>query len=72
MKVRTNVTVNQDLFEIAKKLNIQLSAVLDEALRMRIKEKLADSWLEENREAIAAYNADIETNDVFSRMDRSF
>lgn len=72
MKVRTNVTLSQDLLEVSKRLKINVSAVLEEALRLSIKNKLAEVWLDENREAIAAYNADIELNGVFSQTDRSF
>ncbi len=72
MKVRTNVTLSQDLLEVSKRLNINVSAVLEESLRLSIKNKLAEVWLDENREAIALYNADVEKNGVFSQMDRSF
>ena len=72
MKVRTNVTLNQEILEASKRLKINVSAVLEEALRLSIKNKLAEVWLDENREAIAAYNAEIELNGVFSQTDRSF
>jgi antitoxin CcdA len=72
MKVRTNVTLNKELLEVSKRLKINISAVLEESLRMSIKNKLAEAWLEENREAIALYNTDVEKNGVFSQLDRSF
>jgi antitoxin CcdA len=72
MKVRTNVTLNQELLEVSKRLNINVSAVLEEALCLSIKDKQAEAWLDENLEAIALYNADVETHGVFSQLDRSF
>jgi antitoxin CcdA len=72
MKVRTNVTLSQDLLEVSKRLKINVSAVLEESLRLSIKNKLAEAWLDENREALDLYNADVEKNGVFSQLDRSF
>ena len=66
----TNLSINGDLLAKARELDINLSATLAlaEALRRRQREQ----WLAENRTAIAAYNADVETSGVFSDGLRGF
>ncbi|MFC3714919.1 type II toxin-antitoxin system CcdA family antitoxin [Luteimonas soli] len=69
-KRATNVSVNQGLLEDAKALDINLSATLEKALEAEVRARKREQWLEENREAIAAYNARIERDGVFSPMFR--
>jgi antitoxin CcdA len=67
-----NLSVNSDLLKKAKELEINLSATFEAALSATVREKLRAQWLEENREAIQAYNADVEEHGVFSDGLRSF
>ncbi|GAA3916010.1 type II toxin-antitoxin system CcdA family antitoxin [Luteimonas lutimaris] len=69
-KRATNVSVNQGLLEDAKALDINLSATLEKALEAEVRARKREQWLEENREAIAAYNARIGHDGVFSPMFR--
>jgi len=69
-KRATNVSVNQGLLEDAKALDINLSATLEKALEAEVRARKREQWLEENREAIAAYNARIAQDGVFSPMFR--
>ena len=55
-KRATNVSINQGLLEDAKALDINLSATLERALDTEVRARKRAKWLEENREAIAAYN----------------
>ena len=69
-KRATNVSINQGLLEDARALDINLSATLERALEAEVRARRRERWLEENREAIEAYNARIERDGVFSPMFR--
>ena len=69
-KRAANVSINQRLLEDAKALDINLSATLERALEAEVRARRRERWLEENREAIATYNAFVEENGVFSPMFR--
>jgi antitoxin CcdA len=60
------------LLRRARALNINLSATLERALVEELRKQQRECWLEENREAIAAYNADVEKHGVFSDGVRAF
>lgn len=67
-KKAVNLSVDADLLTHAKELNINLSALLEGALR----EEARKRWREENREAIEAYNERIRTYGVWSDGLRRF
>lgn len=69
-KRAANVSINQGLLEDAKALDINLSATLEKALEAEVRARKREKWLEENREAIAAYNAFVQENGIFSPMFR--
>jgi antitoxin CcdA len=71
-KRAANVSVNQGLLEAAKALDINLSATLERALEAEVRARRREQWLEENREAIAAYNARIERDGMLSDHVRAF
>ncbi|MBF6595891.1 MAG: type II toxin-antitoxin system CcdA family antitoxin [Thermaceae bacterium] len=71
-KKPTNLTVNSDLLLQAKALEINISAVLEQALAEQVKKLKAEAWVQENQEAIAAYNKDVEESGSFSDGLRSF
>ncbi len=71
-KRAANLSVNSDLLNKAKEMNINISATLEQALSEALKAKQRDQWLEENRTAIAAYNEHVEAHGVFSDDLRSF
>ena len=71
-KKPTNVSINRDLLEQAKALQINLSATLEEALTEAVRQKQQALWKQENREAINAYNQMVEENGTFSDDLRSF
>jgi len=71
-KKATNLSVNSDLLRRARELDVNLSAVLEEALVGVVQRRLADRWLADNRKAIAAYNEQVEAHGVFSDGVRSF
>jgi len=71
-KKATNLSVNSDLLRRARELDVNLSAVMEEALLAVVKRRLGERWLAENREAIAAYNEHVEAHGVFSDGVRAF
>lgn len=71
-KKATNVSINSDLLEKAKGLNINLSATLERALAEQLRTEQRAQWLRENSKAIQAYNQFVETNGTFSDSVRKF
>lgn len=71
-KKATNVSINQGLLEEAKSLDINLSSTLEQALFEAVRARKRELWLEENREAIAAYNARIARDGMLSDHVRAF
>lgn len=72
VKKASNLSINSDLLRLAKALNINLSATLEAALKVKVQELRAHRWLEENQEAISAYNESVAERGVFSDGLRSF
>ena len=71
-KRATNVSINQGRREDAKALEINISATLERALDAEVRARKRAKWLEENREAIAAYNARIERDGLAGDHVRAF
>lgn len=71
-KKATNLTVNSDLLAQAKGLGINLSAVLERSLAAEVEQRQRAAWLTENREAIAAYNEEVEAHGSFGDDVRQF
>jgi antitoxin CcdA len=68
----TNVTVNTDLLRQAREAGVNLSQTLEVALSAKVVEARRARWLAENQAAIAAYNAHVERDGVFSAGRRRF
>ena len=71
-KKATNLSVNSDLLNKARKHKINLSATFESALTELLKEKQKEEWLNSNRDAIKAYNKHVTKKGVFSKALRSF
>ena len=71
-KKPVNVTANTDLVRIAKDVGINLSQTFEDAVLDKVRSKLEEQWLLENKEAIDAYNERIEKNGVFGARKRRF
>ena len=61
-KKPVNLSVNSDLLRQAKELKVNVSQVLEVALASQVKRLREAQWLEENKEAIDAYNRHVEEN----------
>lgn len=71
-KKPTNVSINSDLLEKARSLEINLSATLERALAEQLRNEQRAEWLRENADAIQAYNQFVKTNGTFSDSVRKF
>ena len=56
----TNVTLNADLIDQAKRLHVNISEACERGLSEQVAKSRAEVWLQENREAILASNAWVE------------
>lgn len=71
-KRAANVTVRSDLLDAARGYHINLSATLEAALIEELRRARQQSWVNDNREAIDAYNEHAEKHGVFSDSMRKF
>lgn len=71
-KKAANLTVNSDLLQRARELDINLSSTLEDALEEVVRRRLRERWLAENASAVAAYNEQVDEHGVFSDGIRSF
>lgn len=61
-KRAVNLSIDAGLVAEAKAAGVNLSATLEQALVDVLKKYRAETWLEENREALASVDAYIEAN----------
>ena len=71
-KKATNLSLNSELLQQARALNINLSATLEAALVEAVRQKQAEQWQAANAQAIADYNRQIEQNGLFGDDVRGF
>lgn len=71
-KKPTNLSLNSDLLNKCRDMNINLSATLEQALSERLARTKAEKWADENKNAIKAYNEFVEKNGCFSDEYREF
>ena len=65
-KKATNLSINSDLLKKARGLKINLSATLEQALALQVKNTAREAWLKENKMAIDALNDLSARNGLFS------
>lgn len=70
VKKSVNVSLAPEILEEARKLKINLSAVLTEALIEKFRENKREEWLRDNRKSIEALNQWVEENGSFSDFQR--
>ncbi len=71
-KKAANLTVRADLLEEARARKINLSQTLEVALTAELKRQREAEWLEQNKEAIEAYNREIAEHGLWSDGLRQF
>ena len=70
-KRAVNVTVDENVLAGAKQLGLNLSQVLEDALKKRVSEERTRRWQEEHREAIEAHNRFVEKHGILGPKYRS-
>lgn len=68
----TNLSVNSDLLNKTRALDINWSAALEQALVQALRQRQQEQWVKENRAAIAACNPEMEAHGAFGDTLRSF
>ncbi len=71
-KKATNVSINSDLLQQARRLGINLSATFESALSDKVRAEQRERWQRENTDAIRAYNQFAEENGTFGDSERTF
>jgi antitoxin CcdA len=71
-KKAANLSINSELLNQAKALQINLSATLEQALAQLIRDKQRQQWLQDNQQSIEQYNQRIESEGCFSDNLRDF
>lgn len=71
-KKPVNVSISADLLQAARNGNINLSATLEAALEHELRLLRKREWLEQNENAIQAYNRDVDEQGAFSDGLRTF
>jgi len=71
-KKATNLSLNAKVLETAKAMGMNLSQTVDALLAEEVMRRYWAQWNEDNREAIAAYNARIESEGLPLAKYRSF
>nr|WP_245874341.1 type II toxin-antitoxin system CcdA family antitoxin [Cedecea neteri] len=71
-KKSVNVTLAPEILDEARKLKLNISAVLTEALIEKFRENARVEWLRDNQEKIAVLNEFVEEHGSFSDFQRTF
>jgi antitoxin CcdA len=71
-KTPTNLSLRSDLVRRARRLDLNLSELVDEALEQVLIRAESKTWLDENRRAIDEYNALVAKRGVFGDGRRRF
>jgi antitoxin CcdA len=71
-KKAVNLSINRDLLNRARNVDLNLSSILEAALEQRLLEQARERWLKENRAGMEAYNEHVEKDGVFSDGLRAF
>jgi antitoxin CcdA len=71
-KKSTNLSLNAKMLDVARELGMNLSQTVDALLADEVRRQYWARWNEDNKEAIAAYNARIEREGLPLARYRSF
>ena len=71
-KRATNLTLNAKTLDLARELGMNISQTVDTLLAEEVQRRYWARWNEDNKEAVAAYNARIEREGLPLARYRSF
>ena len=69
-KRATNLSLNAKVLDMARELGMNISQTVDALLAEEVQRRYWQRWNEDNKEAIAAYNARIEREGTLSQRIR--
>ena len=72
VKRPTNLSLTAKVLDAARELGMNVSQTVDELLAEEVKRRYWARWNEDNKEAIAAYNARIEREGISLAKYRTF
>ena len=72
LRKAVNLSLDAELIVEAKALKLNLSRMIEDALRKQVREEKARRWREENAEAIRLSNEELERNGLWSDEHRLF
>lgn len=72
VKRAVNLRIDERLIDQAKTMKINLSQTLETSLVEILREKQRAAWLDDNRDAVEAYNRRVEKHGLFSDGLRQF
>jgi len=68
----TNLTIDAELVEEARRLEINLSQAFETHLRELIRQRRAEAWLAENAKGIDAYNRFVQAHGIWNEEERGW
>lgn len=71
-KKATNLSLNAKVLEMAREMGMNLSQTVDALLAKEVERRYWERWNEDNKEAVAAYNARIAKEGLPLAKYRSF
>ena len=71
-KRATNLSLNAKVLDAARELGMNVSQTVDVLLAAEVRKRYWERWNDENKEAIAAYNARVENDGLPLAKYRSF
>jgi antitoxin CcdA len=71
-KKPTNLTLNTRVLEVARDMGMNISQTVDELLAAEVQRRYWERWNEDNKQAIAEYNARIASEDLPLAKYRTF
>jgi antitoxin CcdA len=71
-KRATNLSLNAKVLDAARELGMNISATVDALLAEEVRKRCWARWNEDNKDAIAHYNARIEREGTFSQRIRQY
>lgn len=66
-KTAVNLSISDAILNEARALKLNLSKVFEEGLREHLRQRRAEKWKEENKEAIRAYNERLEREGLWHK-----
>ena len=71
-KRATNLSLNSKVLDAARELGMNVSQTVDALLAAEVRKRYWERWNDENKDAIAAYNARVERDGLPLAKHRSF